>query len=270
MTVRILSAAVALPLFFVVIYFLPPVCFTIAIAILSIIGVYELLWRSKIVDCVPLMAVAYFMAVAVPAWAHFGFPSVYTLPAVFLLVVCVFLIWMGQQDKVGFGMAAQTLFGAIVIPLFLSSTIGILHTEHGKFMILVPFIAAWMTDTGAYFCGVFLGKHKLAPRISPKKTVEGAIGGVIVCILSFLLYGVVMAHFFDIGVSYLMLGLSGLVLSPIAEIGDLSLSLIKREYNIKDYGVIFPGHGGILDRFDSVLFTAPATLVLLNMLTLTF
>lgn len=270
MTVRIISAAVALPLFFIVIYFLPPICFTVAIVLLSCIAVYELLWRSKIVNSTPLMGVAYLMAIAIPIWAHFGFPERYVLPAVFLLVICVFLIWMGQQEKVGFRMVTATLFGAIVVPLFLSSTIGILHTEYGQFMILVPFIAAWMTDTGAYFSGVFLGKHKLAPRISPKKTVEGAIGGVLVCILSFLIYGLVMEHFFAIGVDYLLLGMTGLVLSPIAEIGDLSLSLIKREYNIKDYGVIFPGHGGILDRFDSVLFTAPATFIVINLFVLTF
>ncbi len=270
MAVRIISAAVALPLFFLVIYFLPPVFFTIAITLISIIAVYELLWRSKVVTCAPLMAVAYLGAAAVPVWAHFGFPSQYALPAVFLLTVAAFLIWMARQKQVGFRMVAETLFGALVLPLFFASLIGIFHTPHGKFMILVPFIAAWMTDTGAYFTGVFFGKHKLAPSISPKKTVEGAVGGVIVCIASFLIYGVVMARGFQLGVSYPLLALCGLVLSPIAEIGDLSLSLIKREYNIKDYGVIFPGHGGILDRFDSVLFTAPATFALLQMLSMTF
>lgn len=266
MVVRIISALVALPLFFIAVYFLPPIGFASAISLLSVIGVYELLWRSKIVTNSALMVPSYILAAVIPYWVHFGCDGRFVFPALFIMTLCTFVMWMTNQAKCNFKMVTGCIFGAVIIPLFLSATIGILESENGDFMILIPFIAAWLTDTGAYFSGMLFGKHKLVPTISPKKTVEGAIGGVIVCIASFLLYGLIMKSFFALELSYFKLAIAGLVLSPIAQVGDLSFSIIKREYNIKDYGVIFPGHGGILDRFDSVIFTAPATLILLGIL----
>ena len=268
MAVRTISAFIALPLFFVVIYFLPPVCLSVFVALIALISVYELLWRSKIVTNKVLVAIAYIMALAVIVWAHFGYNATYILPGIFVFVLLLFVSWMVNQNTTEFKQVTATVFGACIIPLFLSAILGIMKNEMGIYLIIIPFMAAWMTDTGAYFTGYFFGKHKLAPTISPKKTVEGAIGGVIVCVLSFIIYGVIMEKCFGLSADYLMLALTGLVLSPIAQIGDLSLSIIKREYNIKDYGVIFPGHGGILDRFDSVLFTAPATLTILSFITL--
>lgn len=268
MLIRTVSAFVALPLFFVIVYFLPPIYLTFSIALLAAVSVYELLWRSKIVTNKALVCVGYIMALAVVAWSHFGYESTYVLPAVFVLVLIVFVIWMLNQKTIEFKQVTATVFGATIIPLFLSSILGLMSLDNAKYIVIIPFMAAWLTDTGAYFSGYFFGKHKLAPTISPKKTVEGAIGGIITCVLSFVIYGVIMDKCFGFDANYLLLALSGLVLSPIAQIGDLSLSIIKREYNIKDYGVIFPGHGGILDRFDSVLFTAPATFIILNFLTL--
>lgn len=268
MAIRTISAFVALPLFFVVVYLLPPVCLAVFVAIIALVSVYELLWRSKVVTDKTLVCVGYIMAIAVILWAHFGYSGKYVLPAVFLLTLLLFVIWMIKQKSVEFKQITATIFGATVIPFFMSSILGIMGSVNGIYLIIVPFIAAWLTDTGAYFTGYFFGKHKLAPTISPKKTVEGAVGGIVVCVLSFVLYGFIMEKFFALDANYLVLALTGLVLSPIAQIGDLSLSIIKREYNIKDYGVIFPGHGGILDRFDSVLFTAPATLIILNFITL--
>ncbi|MBR5479842.1 MAG: phosphatidate cytidylyltransferase [Clostridia bacterium] len=268
MAIRTISAFIALPFFFVVVYLLPPVYLTVFVALIALVSVYELLWRSKIVTEKALVCVGYIMALAVVLWAHFGYNSKFVLPAVFLLALLLFVIWMIKQKSIEFKQVTATIFGSTVIPLFLSSILGIMSSSNGIYLIIVPFMAAWITDTGAYFTGYFLGKHKLAPTISPKKTVEGAIGGVIVCVLSFIIYGFIMEKCFLLDANYLVLAIAGLVLSPIAQIGDLSLSIIKREYNIKDYGVIFPGHGGILDRFDSVLFTAPATLIILNFITL--
>lgn len=269
MTLRLISSFAALPLFFIVIYFLPPICMPIAIAVLSVISVYELLWRSQIARETPLIAVAYLYAVAIPFWVYFGCKDIFVLPGIFVFILAEFILWLVQFEKLTFEKLTAVFFGGIIVPLFFSSTVGILGMEHGKLFILIPFIAAWMTDTGAYFTGIFLGKHKLAPKVSPKKTVEGAIGGIVICVLSFLLYGVLIRMSASIDtVAFLMLALCGTVLSVIAQLGDLSMSLIKREYRIKDYGVAFPGHGGILDRFDSVLFTAPATWILLRMLTI--
>lgn len=267
MLIRTISAFVAIPLFLVIVFVLPPYYLTVAIAAISAISVYELLWRSKIVKSKRLMPVAYLMSVLVPVWAHFGFESAFILPALFVLVLYAFVAWMTNQNEICFSEVCATIFGALILPLFLST---ILPIAASKLLVLLPFVAAWLTDTGAYFTGVFFGKHKLAPSISPKKTIEGSIGGIIVCILSFLLYGFILEKFFAADANYIALAISGFFLSIIAQLGDLSMSIIKREYSIKDYGVIFPGHGGILDRFDSVLFTAPATLIVLQIVPLIF
>ena len=110
----------------------------------------------------------------------------------------------------------------------------------------------------AYFGGCLLGKHKLIPEVSPKKTVEGAVCGTIGAALIALLYGWIVSLLSDLEPSYLLLFISGILVSVLAQCGDLIMSLVKREHGIKDYGRLFPGHGGVLDRFDSVLISAPA------------
>ena len=114
----------------------------------------------------------------------------------------------------------------------------------------------------AYLVGSAIGKHKLIPEISPKKTVEGAIGGIVFTALACLLYGFILEKFFALSVNYLFLAVIGVILSVVSQLGDLFASMIKREYGVKDYGNIFPGHGGIMDRFDSVLATSTILLIL--------
>ena len=123
----------------------------------------------------------------------------------------------------------------------------------GQYIYLLIFIGAWSTDIFAYFTGRFLGKHKLAKDISPKKTVEGSIGGIVFCAISYAVFGFIMDKYFEADSNILLLVISGVVISVISQVGDLIMSAIKRRYNIKDYGKIFPGHGGVLDRFDSIL-----------------
>ena len=133
----------------------------------------------------------------------------------------------------------------------------------GVFVIILVFMVSWVTDVGAYFVGMLLGKHKLIPEISPKKTVEGAIGGIVVATSAYLLYGFVLDTLIpDMSVNYLFLGVFGFLLSIFSQLGDLVASLIKREYGVKDYGRIFPGHGGILDRFDSTISVSVVLMIL--------
>ena len=123
-----------------------------------------------------------------------------------------------------------------------------------------------MTDTGAYFCGSFFGKHKLCPQISPKKTVEGALGGIIVSVLSALVTCLIFQNFiFDkqVFINYFLIVLIAVIGAIISMVGDLSFSLVKRSCNIKDFGNVIPGHGGILDRLDSVIFLSPLIYFLL-------
>ena len=144
-------------------------------------------------------------------------------------------------------------FGMSALPTICSNGIGI------SFYFVTVFALPWMADAGGFFIGATMGKHKLCPNISPKKTVEGAVGGVIFCIISALIVGVVFQYIImpDYKINFWALALLGLLDAPISILGDLSFSLIKRSLNIKDYGSIFPGHGGMLDRFDSIVFTAP-------------
>ena len=128
------------------------------------------------------------------------------------------------------------------------------------FFVWLIFISAFGCDTGAYFTGMLFGKHKLIPSLSPKKTIEGAIGGVVVGTLLAVLFGLSVETMFQLDEvnTVLLCFVTGIVGSILSQIGDLAASAIKRTVGIKDYGTLIPGHGGVLDRFDSVMFTAPA------------
>ena len=125
--------------------------------------------------------------------------------------------------------------------------------DSGKYIYLLIFIGAWFTDIFAYFTGYFVGKHKLIEDVSPKKTIEGSIGGIVFCALGFVGLGLVVDVWFEQDANLLFLAICGVIISLISQIGDLIMSVIKRHYGIKDFGKIFPGHGGMLDRFDSIL-----------------
>ena len=174
--------------------------------------------------------------------------SLYTPVAALLLFLFLFIGVIGNKSfkadtvLVYFGFFFYVLagFGALLL----------LFTRlDGYFFPLVLF-GAWVTDTFAYFSGYFFGRHKLIPAVSPKKTVEGAIGGTLFCVISFVVYSIFKGcNTTEVVVT----GIIGLVAAVVSQLGDLSASLIKRHYGIKDYGKIFPGHGGVLDRFDSIL-----------------
>ena len=136
------------------------------------------------------------------------------------------------------------------------------YIPRGVYLFSLVFVASWVCDVFAYFVGRAIGRHKLIPEVSPKKTVEGAIGGVVFTTGAFALYGYIVTLLDGPSPNYITLLIFGLVLSIVAQFGDLIASLIKREHGIKDYGFIFPGHGGVLDRFDSIIAVAPVLLML--------
>ncbi len=165
---------------------------------------------------------------------------------VYLFGVIVFRFGKIDMGKIALvGMTSFYVIGAF------SAMVLLRDMEMGKYIYLIPFIFGWVTDTFAYFCGRLFGRHKLIPTVSPKKTVEGAIGGIVFCALATWLYGFIVSKCFEVSPNYLALILTGLAVSVVSMIGDLVMSAIKREYGIKDYGKLLPGHGGILDRFDS-------------------
>ena len=151
---------------------------------------------------------------------------------------------------------AVTFFGLIYIPVFFSYILFIDRMEYGKILIWLPFLTAWFSDTSAYFVGTYFGKHKLCPKVSPKKTIEGAVGGIVGCVLLSLAAGYLIVSL-GYNIPIIHFAVVGAICGATSQIGDLSASYIKRFCEIKDYGKLIPGHGGVIDRFDSVLFTAP-------------
>ena len=161
------------------------------------------------------------------------------------------------HDKTSFAKAAQSFMATVYITVMFMHIVFIRREYAGFFLIWLVFLTAWMTDTFAYTFGMLFGKHKLIPNVSPKKSVEGAVGGVVGCIAINVLITYIVSVNAGLRVNYISLVIMLFLASIVSQFGDLAASCIKRDENIKDFGNIMPGHGGILDRCDSVLFVAP-------------
>ncbi|MBR4029898.1 MAG: phosphatidate cytidylyltransferase [Clostridia bacterium] len=172
-------------------------------------------------------------------------------------VIVLLTILLSNHKSISISDVSVALFMVLYIVYTMSHITLTRELEFGNIYIYVIFIGAFATDTFAYFTGVTIGKHKLCPEISPKKTIEGAVGGIVGVIICFLCIGLVVEHFSLANVNYYLLILLGLLCGVFSELGDLAASIIKRQINIKDYGKILPGHGGIMDRLDSIIFIAP-------------
>ncbi len=176
------------------------------------------------------------------------------------LIVLTMMIYVFTFPKYHADQIAYCIFGFLYVPLMLSFVYRVRALEHGIFTVWLIFLASWVCDTCAYLTGMAIGKHKLAPVLSPKKSIEGAIGGIVGTAIFGGVYGYLVGEgLFSMGRFEVALNFAVLcgVGSVISQIGDLAASGIKRDHDIKDYGTCIPGHGGIMDRFDSVLFTAP-------------
>jgi phosphatidate cytidylyltransferase len=180
----------------------------------------------------------------------------------------LFMEVMRSGMKLPFEKVSACFVGGILLPLLLGSLVRIHALEQGRALVLVPFAVAFLSDSGAYFVGLKFGKHKLAPTISPKKTVEGMLGGILGAVVGLGIFCLVLQLFFGFTINYLYVLVYGLVGSLGGVFGDLCFSAIKRQTGIKDYGNLIPGHGGILDRFDSMIVIGPLVEALLLLLPL--
>ena len=266
---RIITSIVALCVFVPVIFLHETWVLPIAIALCTVIGCWEMLScigkQKNFFLTVPICLAAAFFPVYI-RYEYLNGASLLNILKLAMGITFLFALYI-------FGVAvfankslpvaeAGLIFAVCFYIIAAFTSIMYIHdfvrTDASRtYIYLLAFICAWVTDSFAYFSGRFFGKHKLIPAVSPKKTVEGAIGGVLFCVIAMLVFGFVIVKFFNptthLTANYLVLGVSGVFISVVSQIGDLVMSVIKRKYGIKDYGWIFPGHGGILDRFDSVL-----------------
>ena len=266
MKTRIIAALALLPAFLYLLFWAPVLACAIVAGLLAAMASYEMLFRTGLLRHIRLNVYSAVMAFGVSLWSYFGWNYGVILLAVLIYYMLVFGEMMIAHLELSIQNAFLCFLSGIVIPFMLTSLVRILCMEQGRVLVCIPFILAFMSDIGAYFIGVFFGKHKLCPRISPKKSVEGLIGGVIVGTLSMVVYGVIIQSCFGISVRYMPLVVCGIIGCLASAFGDLCLSVIKRQTGIKDYGNLIPGHGGVLDRLDSVIVAAPLTEALLLML----
>lgn len=270
MLTRIISAAVAIVIAVVVLCFHSTIVLNIAVAALIAVALFELF---KAEDCLKFkvsQVVCYIFALTIPFSNYLlklDDNIMYYIVAGFLLVM--FITFLGYYKTMKYEKLCFMLFVSGFISVTMSTLLYLNRTgeEHGLFYVVLTLCGAWLADSGAYFAGTFLGRHKLCPNISPKKTVEGIIGGVITNGIIFVLLGLGYTKLIatgDVSANYILLFVLGMICALLGLLGDLSASLLKRQTGIKDYGNIMPGHGGVMDRFDSVLFVAPFMTIALS------
>lgn len=258
---RLISGIVLVIIAFVTLYFGGMLTFFVTAGI-SLIGMYELL-KVIHIEKSPLGVVAYSGAILYYILLLMNLDQ-YDMPLILLVLIMLFAVYVFTFPKYQISSVAIAFFSLFYVTVMLSCIYLIRMLEDGGYMIVLVFLSAWGNDTLAYCVGRLFGKHKMSPVLSPKKTIEGAVGGVLGAGILGLIYGCIAQHF--ITAEYNLIPVFGIVCAVgglISIVGDLGASAIKRNYDIKDYSHLIPGHGGILDRFDSIIFTAPIIYYLL-------
>lgn len=268
MKTRIISSLVALPLLIIFVS-LGGLPLKIAVTVVAVIGLYEI-FKAFSGYIKPVHYIGYGAAIL---YMLFIERIIYTaslfnvFAALFLVVILIYVVFTHESGNTMD--AIITFFGFFYVCFLISHIYLSREYIYGKIFVWLIFFSAFGCDVGAYFTGMAFGKHKLIPELSPKKTIEGAIGGVVVAVGICVIYGVIIEMMNEIsGVDTVLLCfLTGLIGSIISQVGDLAASAMKRYTGIKDFGKIMPGHGGVLDRFDSVLLTAPTVYYIMFYLT---
>ncbi len=286
---RIITGCVIAVFFVLMMLSLHTPIFAMLLALLSVVAVYEI-HRAAQIKNVPITVLSLIVAALTPI-TYIGYDSSGAVGDFLLFfrenssvclifyILAVLILMLAQYQKTRFEHAAISIFSSIAVSYSFSSLLFLRdiadlpeysQKSEGVFFILFSFTCSWFTDIFAYFTGRAFGKHKLCPTISPKKTVEGAIGGIVITMVFNLLLLLVFNRFFfeQAAIPYWLIAVSSVLLSIISMFGDLSASTIKRNYGIKDFGKILPGHGGIMDRFDSCLFVWPCLYGILKLFSL--
>ncbi|MDD5924435.1 MAG: phosphatidate cytidylyltransferase [Clostridia bacterium] len=268
MKARLLTAVIGIPAILLLLFLGTkfPFIIDIVLSLASAMCVAEVIHTGGMLKKYYISIPSILFGLSIPYVIMSGFLA----EVIFVYFILMFACMIFFHQKVNFSNACISFCFTLIISFGLSSLIPLFMNDRKLtvYYFVVGLASTWLADSGALFAGMLFGKHKLCPTISPKKTVEGAIGGVICCTLFMLITGLIFdkAVFpnceISANVNYINLSIVSFVCAGVSIIGDLTFSLIKRNYNAKDYGNIFPGHGGFLDRLDGVIFTFPTLYIL--------
>lgn len=264
MRTRILVSVVFVPVLLYIMLACPPVLWALVVSFIAGMAAFEFL-RAMQVEQKWMHGAAVASAAAVPllCWLHrerAPMPTHYVLPVAVVLVCLVFLgaiVSYGREDEPSVAQLMSCFFAGVLIPMGLSALVELKCMERGEYLVLLAVLLTFVTDASAYFVGVFFGKHRGITKVSPNKSLEGYVGGFLLGALFAVLYGYLLERLAGLSVHYPALALCGLCGAAVTELGDLAFSYIKRKQGIKDFGTLLPGHGGMMDRFDSMTFCGP-------------
>lgn len=257
MRVRIISAAAALAGLYCLLFLLPEWTIPAAASVLSALAVREFLGATGFVKNRAVLICAAAFSTTVAPWVYAGSPSAAAGVVLMGYASLLFALALGSRRQVTLEQLGGAFFASVFIPLGISAVLRIRMAEAGEYLVVLPMTVTVACDSCAFFVGRSVGHTKMAPDISPHKTWEGAVGGLLGGVAAVLLFGLVMAKGFGYTVNWGFLVFTGALGSLAAEFGDLCFSYIKRQFALKDYSHLIPGHGGILDRLDSLIFAAP-------------
>jgi len=283
MKTRLIVAAVCVPALLLVIFLLPPWVFGILLGGVAAVAALEFVSATGALPKQRMLIYCAGSAFLIPFLMSLSVSMLFgVLVAVLLLIALLAeaILVYGTDHAISFSNLCLAFFGGAVIPLLLGtlSTLRAIPEGFpfgeidaffdGRFYVLIPFAIAFLSDGGGYFAGLNFGRRKLIERVSPKKTIEGSIGGFVAALAAMLIFTLVMIFAFDATYNLWAVPVYGILGSAVTQLGDLAFSMIKREYGKKDFGHLIPGHGGMLDRFDSMVFVAPFVTALVFLLPL--
>ncbi len=251
---RLISGIILVIIAFTTIFYGGDVLFA-TLLVVSLIGLMEI-YRAVRIEKTPLGGVGYLAAALYYALLRFDRKEDILMLAI-LLLVALMAVYVFSFPKYVSEQVTTAFFGVFYVAVMLSYIYQTRLLAEGLYLVGLVFLCSWGCDTCAYCVGVLIGKHKMAPKLSPKKSVEGAVGGLLGAALLGALYALAIRKWGGADAKWEIYALICFVGGMISMVGDLAASAIKRNHDIKDYGKLIPGHGGILDRFDSVIFTAP-------------
>lgn len=255
---RLLSAIVLIAILLAVVFFATDWVFSVVVCALTFMIMSELTKVMRLETKPGIVITNYVFAAFYMALGFInlevGNTLIYLITVLFVMTLAAFAVL--DNSRIKLSDVTSSIFLVIYSVVFLMHLSFIRKLDNGVALLFMPLIGAYITDTGAYFTGLSIGRHKLIPSVSPNKTVEGAVGGIVASVIGFVIYGVVMSNM-GFEVNYALIIVLAVLCAIFAQLGDLTASVIKRNYSVKDFGHLIPGHGGMVDRVDSLMFVAP-------------